>query len=125
MMGMIGLTQTPVGKRHTIAKHALLRRGAERSTEGDLPAYLQPATQKSDLISVFKGVAELREAARVTFGLPPSRWMLEVGARLMGTETELLLKSRRVIPQRLVESGFEFRFTDWRDAVRDILRRRG
>ena len=48
----------------------------------------------------------LREACGVRFGLPASRWMLEIGAVFMRTETELILKSRRVVPARLLEHGF-------------------
>ena len=65
----------------------------------------------------------LREAAGVPFGLPASRWMLEVGAIFMRTETELILKSRRVVPARLLEHGFTFAFPDWRDAAVDLCRR--
>jgi NAD dependent epimerase/dehydratase family enzyme len=49
--------------------------------------------------------------------------MLEVGAALMRTETELILKSRRVIPGRLMSGGFEFRFPDWRGAAADLVAR--
>jgi len=49
--------------------------------------------------------------------------MLEIGARVIGTETELLLKSRRVVPTRLLRSGFTFHFARWDDAVRDLCRR--
>jgi len=65
----------------------------------------------------------LREAAGVRFGLPARDWMLEVGAFFMRTETELVLKSRRVVPGRLLEHGFRFRFPDWEDAARDLYRR--
>ena len=65
----------------------------------------------------------LREAAGVPFGLPAREWMLEIGAIFMRTETELVLKSRRVVPGRLLEDGFRFRFPDWRDAARDLCRR--
>ena len=65
----------------------------------------------------------LREAAGVPFGLPARDWMLEVGAIFMGTETELVMKSRRVVPGRLLEDGFRFRFPDWEDAARDLYRR--
>jgi uncharacterized protein (TIGR01777 family) len=65
----------------------------------------------------------LREACRVPFGLPVTRWMLEVGAVVMRTETELILKSRRVVPGRLLEHGFRFKYPDWRDAARDLCRR--
>jgi hypothetical protein len=69
----------------------------------------------------------LREAAGVRVGLPLSRWMLQAGAALMRTETELLLKSRRVVPGRLLAHGFAFQYPDWRDAARELCRewRRG
>jgi uncharacterized protein (TIGR01777 family) len=62
----------------------------------------------------------LREAAGVPIGLPASRLMLEIGAVFMRTETELILKSRRVVPARLLESGFAFSFPDWHDAAIDL-----
>ncbi len=64
----------------------------------------------------------IREAIGVRLGLPVSRWMLEVGAVFMRTETELILKSRRVVPARLLESGFTFRFPTWREAAQDLAR---
>ncbi|MFL5341041.1 MAG: TIGR01777 family oxidoreductase [Gemmataceae bacterium] len=66
---------------------------------------------------------ELRRAWGARIGLPASEWMLELGARLLGTETELVLKSRRVVPGRLLASGFEFQFPNWRDAARDLCAR--
>jgi NAD dependent epimerase/dehydratase family enzyme len=45
--------------------------------------------------------------------------MLEIGALVMRTETELILKSRRVVPGRLVENGFEFQFPNWQGAAAD------
>ena len=65
----------------------------------------------------------LREAWGIRFGLPSSQWMLEVGAICMQTETELLLKSRRVIPGILSESGFEFQFPIWSEAAVDLCKR--
>jgi uncharacterized protein (TIGR01777 family) len=65
----------------------------------------------------------LRQAYGVPFGLAAREWMLEVGAALMGTETELILKSRRVIPWRLLEHGFRFEFPNWSEAARDLCRR--
>lgn len=65
----------------------------------------------------------LRQASGTRFGLPSTAWMLEIGAFLLRTETELILKSRRVLPGRLLESGFEFRFPDWREAAIDLCRR--
>ena len=52
-------------------------------------------------------MADLRAAAGIRWGLPAPAWMLEIGAFFMRTETELILKSRRVIPGRLLESGFK------------------
>ena len=66
----------------------------------------------------------LREAQGVRVGLPATELMLEVGARLMRSETELILKSRRVVPGRLLESGFSFGFPTWPEAARDLCGRR-
>jgi NAD dependent epimerase/dehydratase family enzyme len=64
----------------------------------------------------------LREAWGKSFGLPATAWMLEVGAWFLRTETELVLKSRRVVPGRLLESGFVFDFPRWPEAARDLCR---
>ncbi len=56
-------------------------------------------------------------------GLPAARWMVEVGAWAMRTESELVLKSRRVVPGRLLASGFRFDFPDWPAAADDLCRR--
>jgi uncharacterized protein len=65
----------------------------------------------------------LRAAWGIPFGLPATEWMLEVGAFALNTETELVLKSRRVVPTKLLESGFKFQFPDWPDAARDLCSR--
>ena len=62
----------------------------------------------------------LREAYGAPLGLPASRWMLEIGAVFLRTETELILKSRRVVPARLLEHRFTFRFPAWAEAARDL-----
>ncbi len=67
----------------------------------------------------------LRRAAGVRIGLPATRWMLELGAIFMRTETELVLKSRRVVPARLLESGFVFEFPEWPPAATELCRRGG
>jgi uncharacterized protein (TIGR01777 family) len=66
---------------------------------------------------------ELREAWGTRIGLPATAWMLEIGAALLRTETELILKSRRVVPRRLMESGFAFDFPTWREAADDLCKR--
>ena len=68
-------------------------------------------------------MSSFRDAWGARIGLPATTAMLEVGALLMGTETELVLKSRRVYPRRLLDSGFEFAFPDWPTAVTDLCAR--
>lgn len=51
---------------------------------------------------------KLRKKAGFPFGLPATAWMLEIGAFLIGTETELILKSRYSYPERALEEGFQF-----------------
>lgn len=65
----------------------------------------------------------LREICRMRIGLPATKWMLEIGAFVLQTESELMIKSRRVVPGRLVESGFHFRFPILRPAVEDLNQR--
>ena len=65
----------------------------------------------------------LRRAWGVPVGLPATRWMAELGAFALRSDTELLLKSRRVVPGRLLEAGFDFRHPDWPDAAADLVRR--
>ncbi|MEV6237056.1 TIGR01777 family oxidoreductase [Lentzea sp. NPDC051838] len=67
---------------------------------------------------------ELRKAWRVPVGLPATRWMAEIGAFAIRSDTELLLKSRRVVPGRLTEAGFEFRYRDWGEAAQNLAERR-
>ncbi|MEY9872394.1 uncharacterized protein (TIGR01777 family) [Streptacidiphilus sp. MAP12-33] len=57
-------------------------------------------------------------------GLPATRWMAEVGAFALRSDTELLLKSRRVVPGRLSGSGFRFEHERWPEAAADLVHRR-
>jgi uncharacterized protein len=63
----------------------------------------------------------LRNACGIPFGLPSTPWMLAAGAFFMRTETELLLKSRRVVPAILQKYGFEFRFPTWPEAAQELV----
>ena len=65
----------------------------------------------------------LREEWGSKIGLPSPGWLLEVGAMLIRTETELLLKSRRVVPGILTAQGFQFEFPTWREAAHDLCKR--
>lgn len=63
---------------------------------------------------------DLREALDVGIGLPATNWMIELGTWAMRTESELVLKSRRVVPTRLLEAGFTFNFPIWKDAAKNL-----
>ncbi len=66
----------------------------------------------------------LRSALGVRFGLPAWRWMLEVGSAAIRTETELVLKSRWVVPERLVAAGYEFAHPDLDETLASIVAER-
>ncbi len=63
----------------------------------------------------------LRKTLKVKFGLPSPKWLLEIGAVFIRTETELVLKSRWVIPERLEKAGFKFKFHTIDQALDQIL----
>ena len=65
----------------------------------------------------------LRRLSGAPFGLPASRWMLEAGAFFLRTETELILKSRYVVPKRLLNVGFKFQFPDLSAAAAELCQR--
>lgn len=66
-----------------------------------------------------------RQASGMPIGLPAAKWMLEIGARLLATETELVLKSRWAEPLRLRDAGFRWRWKTAAEAVSDLKARRG
>lgn len=70
-------------------------------------------------------MAALRRLLGRRIGLPASRWMLELGSAAIRTETELVLKSRWVVPERLLDAGYTFAFPELEPALRDILAGRG
>ena len=65
----------------------------------------------------------IRSICGVKIGLPAKRWMLEIGAIFLRTETELILKSRRVVPQKFLDSGFEFRYPTVGKALDNLITR--
>ena len=102
--------------------------------EHDFVAAIQFLIDREDITGIVNAAAPnplpnaefmrvLREARGVRFGLPANKWMLELGAIVMRTETELILKSRRVVPARLLENGFRFVYPEWPDAARDLCAR--
>jgi uncharacterized protein len=68
-------------------------------------------------------IAILREAWGVPNGMPIPTLLLAIGAFFLRTETELVLKSRRVIPTRLQNAGFQFEFPNWPAAAADLVQR--
>jgi len=64
----------------------------------------------------------LRDVWGMPNGLPAPLPLLEIATFLLRTESELVLKSRRVVPRRLLEAGFEFQFSQWHEAVDDLIR---
>ena len=65
----------------------------------------------------------IREAWGTHIGLPTTSWMIEIGTFLMRTESELVLKSRQVVPGRLLDAGFQFTFRYWPEAAGDLVTR--
>jgi NAD dependent epimerase/dehydratase family enzyme len=74
-----------------------------------------------DSVTVMRSI---RRALRVPFGIPLHRWLLEPGAWAIRTETELILKSRWVVPERLLAAGYQFAYPGIDDAVRQIIAER-
>lgn len=64
---------------------------------------------------------KLRQAVRIPFGIPISKTMLKIGAKIIQTEPELVLKSRNVVPKRLTENGFTFEYHDLEKAFKNLL----
>jgi hypothetical protein len=65
-------------------------------------------------------MAALRSAWGISVGLPATAWMLEIGTFMLRTESELVLKSRRVVPGRLLNAGFVFQCPEWPAAAREL-----
>lgn len=62
----------------------------------------------------------LRSSLKIPFGIPQPKFLLQLGAKIIGTESELILKSRYVYPKRLVDNGFKFKFDNCQDALNDL-----
>jgi len=67
----------------------------------------------------------LREQVAMPIGMPATEWMVKLGAWALGTEAELVMKSRWAEPARLLDEGFRFRWPRWEPAVNDLMQRRG
>ena len=65
----------------------------------------------------------LREEIGMKWGLPATKWMVQLSAYLTGIDSELSLKSRYVVPKVLVDQGFSFRFPKWKEATTELVSR--
>ena len=74
-----------------------------------------------NVISNYTLMKTLRELTGNKIGLPATRWMLEAGAFIIGTETELILKSRWVLPSKAMQEGFVFKYPLLKDALEQII----
>lgn len=84
-------------------------------TEGVVNCTAPEAVKNHELMRI------IRRAYGMPIGLPAPQWLLEIGAMVIGTETELILKSRWVAPKRLLDGGFQFQYAKAEHAVHDIL----
>jgi uncharacterized protein (TIGR01777 family) len=89
----------------------------DNSIEGPVNLAAPNPIQNADFM------AALRRAWGIPLGMPASAWMLEIGSFFLRAESELVLKSRRVIPGRLMERGFAFEFPTWPEAAADLCKR--
>ena len=87
---------------------------SDRTLDGPVNVSSPNPVQNRELMAI------LRRAVGARFGLPLMRWMLELGSLAIHSESELLLKSRWVLPTRLLAEGFEFDYPDLEHAVRQI-----
>jgi uncharacterized protein (TIGR01777 family) len=63
----------------------------------------------------------IRKELRIPFGIPQPKWLLEIGTFFLGTETELVLKSRNVIPKRLLNNGFKFKYETINETLNNLI----
>jgi uncharacterized protein len=74
-----------------------------------------------DPVSNREFMKKMRKAMNMPIGLPAPKWLLEIGSVLIRTETELVLKSRWVLPERLEKEGYKFTFETLEKTLQDIL----
>lgn len=100
--------------------------------EQDVPKCTEWLVEKKELEGVINCTAPepvkntdlmkcIRNGYGISVGFPSPTWLLELGALMIGTETELILKSRWVLPKRLTDNGYTFLFPKVAHAIKDIL----
>ena len=73
-------------------------------------------------ISNRKVMELFRKTLGISIGLPANLWMLEIGTFLLRTESELVIKSRHVVPSRLLSEGFKFKYPELEGALWKLKR---
>ncbi len=130
------------GVFHVLARHCRLglgwfgdgRQYVSWIHEHDFVAAVRFLTAREDLAGAFNlaapeplpfrdFIAGLRAALGTRLSVPVPVWALEIGAVFLRTESELVLKSRRVVPTRLLQSGFTFRYPQWPAAAAELTAR--
>jgi uncharacterized protein len=86
----------------------------QKQIEGPINCTTNSAITNKDFMKA------LRKSLKVPFGIPTPTFALKLGAIIMGTESELILKSRFVKPKKLLDNGFKFSFTDIDKALQDL-----
>jgi len=66
-------------------------------------------------------MSTIRQLLKIPFGIPLPKWLLEIGANMIRTETELVLKSRRVVPKRLIDNGFSFKYMSLTKSLNHLI----
>ena len=64
---------------------------------------------------------KIREAYGISFGLPAAKWMIEIGTFFLRSESELVLKSRKVVPKKLLDAGFKFLHEDLEMTLKELI----
>lgn len=62
-----------------------------------------------------------RKVMGIPFGISHPEWLIKLGAKIIGTEPELVLKSRNVVPKRMLKNGFQFQFKKIDEALLDLI----
>lgn len=86
----------------------------EKQMQGAVNIVSPAPTRNADFMKA------VRKQVKIPFGIPLSKKLLQVGAAIIGTETELILKSRNVIPVRLQQAGFQFKYGNLHDALGNL-----
>ncbi|MBX9784542.1 MAG: TIGR01777 family oxidoreductase [Chitinophagaceae bacterium] len=66
-------------------------------------------------------MSTLRKVTGYKIGLPAFEWMIKIGTAITGTEAELVLKSRWVVPTKILETGFQFKYPQLEAALKDVI----